>query len=198
MDPFLGQIMTVGFNFAPRGWSTCSGQLLPIASNTALFSLLGTTFGGDGRTTFGLPDLRGRSVVGVGHGAGLDTITWGERGGRTDVTLTNINLPAHNHLLIEGNAGVKVDVNTTVYTTNNGDVSSESDGGANGLGTSGSMPEIYRESPGTSDRIGGVVSTATISGQTANTGGQQSFNIRNPFLGMYINIALQGIYPSRS
>ena len=80
-DPFLGEIMMVGFNFAPRGWATCDGQLLPIAQNSALFSLLGTTYGGDGRTTFGLPDLRGRVPVHPGSGPGLTPRTLGQRGG---------------------------------------------------------------------------------------------------------------------
>ena len=80
-EPFLGQIMPVGFNFAPRGWTLCDGQLLPIASNTALFSLLGCTFGGDCRTTFAIPDLRGRVIKHVGTGAGLSPVSWGQRGG---------------------------------------------------------------------------------------------------------------------
>ena len=78
-DPFIGEIMTVGFNFAPRGWAFCEGQLLAISSHTALFSLLGTTYGGDGRTTFGLPDLRGRVPLGVGTGPGLPSVGWGEK-----------------------------------------------------------------------------------------------------------------------
>ena len=79
MDPYLGQIMTVGFSFAPRGWSLCNGQVIAINANTALFSLLGTTFGGDGRTSMQLPDLRGRSICGVGHGTGLASIGWGQK-----------------------------------------------------------------------------------------------------------------------
>jgi microcystin-dependent protein len=81
IEPFIGEIMMVGFGFAPRGWALCDGQMLPIAQNTALFSLLGTTYGGDGRTTFALPDLRGRVPVHVGSGPGLTTKTWGQRGG---------------------------------------------------------------------------------------------------------------------
>jgi len=99
LDPFIGQIQAFGFNFAPRGWSLCDGQLLAISSNTALFSLIGTAFGGDGRTTFGLPDLRGRTAVHVGRGPGLSNITWGQRGGRENVNLTIQELPAHNHII---------------------------------------------------------------------------------------------------
>ena len=105
MEPFLGQIQPFGFNFAPRGWAQCDGQILPISQNTALFSLLGTTFGGDGRTTFALPDLRSRSIVHIGTGAGLDNIKWGERGGATTHTLTLAQMPSHNH-------NVSVNVNT--------------------------------------------------------------------------------------
>ena len=96
-EPFLGQIQMFGFNFAPRGWSTCNGQILPIAQNTALFALLGTTFGGDGRTTFSLPDLRGRDAVHVGTGPGLPTVRWGQRGGTHTYNIAIANLPAHNH-----------------------------------------------------------------------------------------------------
>jgi len=97
MEPFLGQIQAFGFNFAPRGWAMCEGQILPIAQNTALFSLLGTTFGGDGRTTFALPDLRGRSIVGMGNGPGLSNISWGERGGAENHTLSVAQMPSHTH-----------------------------------------------------------------------------------------------------
>jgi len=105
MTPFLGQIQAFGFNFAPRGWAFCAGQLLAISQNSALFSLLGTTFGGDGRTTFGLPDLRSRSIVGMGHGAGLDNISWGERGGAINHTLTVAQMPSHSHNIAVNSAG---------------------------------------------------------------------------------------------
>lgn len=188
MEPYLGQIQAFGFNFAPRGWAKCDGQLLPIASYTALFSLLGTTFGGDGRTTFALPDLRGRSIVHIGHGPGLSTISWGERGGREQITLNQTNMPSHSHALINGVANVHV------YTTDNGDTSAETDSGANGLGTAGTMPDIFRENPTAGDHLGGV----QISGTTSLAGGNIPFNIRNPFLGINVCIAMQGIFPSRS
>jgi len=188
MEPFLGQIQPFGFNFAPRGWNKCDGQLLSIASFSALFSLLGTTFGGDGRTTFGLPDLRGRSIVHIGHGPGLSTITWGERGGIENVVLTQTNMPNHSHALIDGVA------NVVVNTTDNSNDINETDGGANALGTSGNMPDIYRENPTISDKLGGV----SISGTTSAVGGNIPFEIRNPFLGINVCIAMQGIFPSRS
>lgn len=96
-DPFIGAIIMVGFNFPPRGWAHCDGQLLAIAQNSALFSLLGTTFGGDGRTTFGLPDLRGRSATHPGSGPGLTPRQWGERGGTESVSLTAAQVPSHSH-----------------------------------------------------------------------------------------------------
>ena len=93
VDPYIGEIMTVGFNFAPRGWSLCHGQLLPISQNTALFSLLGTTYGGDGRTTFGLPDLRGRVALGEGDGPGLTPRPWGQKAGQESIS----KVPPHSH-----------------------------------------------------------------------------------------------------
>lgn len=97
MQPFLGQIQAFGFNFSPRGWAFCNGQLLPISQNTALFSLLGTIYGGDGRTTFALPDLRGRGPIHYGRGAGLSNYRIGQRGGVERVTLNTNQIPSHSH-----------------------------------------------------------------------------------------------------
>ena len=97
MEPFIGQIQAFGFNFAPRGWAQCQGQLLAISQYTALFSLLGTTFGGDGRVTFQLPDLRGRMAMHPGTGAGLPTYRLGQKGGNYETTLALQNLPSHTH-----------------------------------------------------------------------------------------------------
>jgi microcystin-dependent protein len=99
MDPFVGEIRPCGFNFAPKGWAFCHGQILSLAQNTALFSLLGTTYGGNGTTTFGLPDLRGRSAVGPGQGPGLSLYDLGEQGGAETVTLTAAEVPAHSHAI---------------------------------------------------------------------------------------------------
>jgi microcystin-dependent protein len=96
-EPFIGQIQMVGFNFAPRGWAFCDGQLLPISQHTALYSLLGTTYGGDGHTTFALPDLRGRVAIHPGNGPGVDQITLGQKGGANKVALTVGNMPSHTH-----------------------------------------------------------------------------------------------------
>ncbi|MCW5520267.1 phage tail protein [Aureitalea sp. L0-47] len=172
MEPFIGQIQAFGFNFAPRGWAKCEGQLLSISSYTAVFSLLGTTFGGDGRTTFGLPDLRGRSIVGMGNGAGLSNISWGEKGGTETITLNANNVPAHAH-------GVSVPVSSTAGEegTANGQVIADSAGSFNEDATAGAALKAFN---------------------TANAGNGQAFGSRNPFLGINMCIALQGIFPSRN
>ncbi len=172
MEPFIGQIQPFGFNFPPRGWAFCDGQLLAIAQNTALFSLLGTTFGGDGRTSFALPDLRGRSIVHVGNGPGLSSIRWGEKGGRENVTLTVNNMPAHHHAV----------------TATSDDATLDEAAAGSRFGTAGTA--IYAP--------GGSASIVMAGDSTTNVGGSQSFNIRNPFLGIYVSIALVGIFPSRS
>src|SRR5947207_6909813 len=96
-EPFLGEIKIISWNFPPKGWTFCSGQLLPINQNQALFSILGTTYGGNGQTTFALPDLRGRAPIGVGAGPGLSSQTLGQIGGTEDSTLTVAQMPAHQH-----------------------------------------------------------------------------------------------------
>ena len=105
MEPFMGQIMQVGFSYAPRGWMTCQGQLLAIAQQSALFSLLGTTFGGNGQNTFGLPDARGRTFVGTGQGPGLQPYSMGQIGGIENTTLLMTNMPMHNHTAVYTPAG---------------------------------------------------------------------------------------------
>lgn len=172
MEPFVGQIQPFGFNFPPRGWALCDGALLPINNYTAVFSLLGTTFGGDGRTTFGLPDLRGRSIVHVGTGPGLSPISWGERSGAETIALNTAHMPAHNH----------------VTTMNLGGTAEES-GAGHFIGSSGT---IFAEDAQSGSHLNAGAITS------ANTGGGQAFNNRNPFLGIYVCIALEGTYPSRS
>ena len=179
MEPFLGQIQPFGFNFAPRTWAKCDGQLLSIAANSALFSLLGTTFGGDGRSTFGLPDLRGRSIVHIGHGPGLDAVTWGERGGREYITLNQLNMPQHSHALVDGTA------NATITTLDGGTAINETGTSENKLATGGTQLDIYMESDGTATGTLDV----TVSGTTSASGGSQQFSSRNPFLGVELCIA---------
>ncbi|WP_340112900.1 phage tail protein [Maribellus mangrovi] len=171
MEPFLGQIQAFGFNFAPRGWAFCQGQLLAISQNTALFSLLGTTYGGDGRTTFALPDLRGRSMVGMGNGPGLSDIRQGQKGGQEQVTLTVANMPSHNH------------APSVAVQTGAGESSAPT-------GYLAAHSGAFGEEPSSGANLAGVNSN--------NAGGSQAFSTRDPFLGLNISIALVGIFPSRS
>ena len=171
MEPFLGQIILFAGNFAPRGWAFCQGQLLPIAQNTALFSLLGTTYGGNGSSTFGLPDLRGRVPVGFGQGPGLINVQLGEAAGQSATTLQTTNLPAHTHTLSAvsetGNAGSPANAF---------------------LAATGAIDPEYRTS-GTP--------VAMAAGAVGTVGGSQPFSNMPPYLGMNYIIALQGIFPSR-
>jgi len=171
-EPFLGQIEYYAFNFPPRGWTQCDGQILPINSNQALFSLLGTTFGGDGRTNFALPDMRGRVPVhdGFSTGPGLTRRPLGEKGGEENHTLTTAELPAHTHSL-------RGSTNTGNQVLPSG----------NALAND-APDETYRdEAPNTDMRAGSV--GATSSGAHENM---------PPFLVINCTIALQGIFPSRN
>lgn len=179
MEPFLGQIMIVGFNFAPRGWAMCDGQLLPISQNTALFSLLGTTYGGDGRTSFGLPDLRGRSPLHVGNGPGLTNRSWGQRVGKETHTLQITEIPSHTH----DSSGLKMQGSSNQANTD------EPDGSVFAVGAE----DIYREAAADSE-----MHNSAITGNLGNTGGSQAHNIMQPTLALYHVIALTGIFPSRS
>ncbi|MFT6245183.1 MAG: microcystin-dependent protein [Salibacteraceae bacterium] len=186
MDPFIGQIQPFGFNFAPRGWAQCDGQLLPISQNTALFSLLGTYYGGDGRTTFGLPDLRGRTALHMGTGPGLTSRPIGQRTGLESNTLITTQLPAHSHA---GTGKLKV----------NASASSADPVGNYPAGLSG------RDSGGQPVSLSGYNTAATGVGAadgvevtTTNTGGGQPVNNMQPYLVINWCIALNGVYPSRS
>lgn len=169
----MAQIIMFGGNFAPRGWAFCEGQLLPIASYNALFSLLGTTYGGDGRTTFGLPDLRGRTPIHKGTGPGLPAISLGQKGGSATTTLQVANIPAHGHTAQLG------------VSTAAGEDDSPS---GNVLAQAGS--EIYGST------VNGQMAADSI--KVDQTGGSQSFSNMQPFLGVSYIIALEGVYPSRS
>jgi microcystin-dependent protein len=169
VEPFLGEIRLFAGTFAPRGWALCEGQLLPIAQNTALFSLLGTMYGGDGRTTFGLPDLRGRAPMAWGQGPGLSPYTQGEMIGSPTVTLTAQQVAPHQHAL--GASGNDVDVASPA-------------GASPGLAQS----PLYRPDAG---------STAAASMVGAVGSGQAHPN-QQPYLGLVFIIALAGIYPPRS
>lgn len=178
-DQFVGEIRMVGFNFAPAGWAFCDGSLLQISQYQALFSLLGVMFGGNGTTTFGLPDLRGRAPVGMGSGPNLTPITQGERGGIENVTLSAQQMPTHTHVLSV--AGVETSSAAAPSATNNVL-------GASGAGQgSATIWSTALNSP-----------VPLNAAQVGAAGGGQSLPIRNPLLGTNFIIALNGIYPSRS
>ena len=170
-EPFIAEIIMFGGNFAPRGWAFCEGQLLPISQNAALFSLIGTTYGGDGRTSTALPDLRGRVAIQAGTGPGLPSYRLGQRGGQPTHILTPNEMPSHNH-------------NISVHSED-GDEANPS--GLTFAATGGTA--IYSDEG----------ADATMRGNTiTNTGGGQAHNIMQPFLALNYIIALTGIFPSRS
>ncbi|SFB46084.1 phage tail protein [Algoriphagus aquimarinus] len=181
MDPFLGQITLVGFSFAPRGWAFCAGQLLPIAQNSALFSLLGTIYGGDGRTTFALPDLRGRCAIGMGNGPGLTDRRQGATLGQETVTLTQNEMPSHTHGLLG---------NSTPGTSNDpaGKVHSKStvtlERGADPIPANGF--------------IDAAANAPMHASSIAVAGGGLPHNNMQPSLPMNYIIALVGSFPSRN
>lgn len=183
-EPFIGQISSFGFDFAPRGWAKCDGQLLPISSNTALFSLLGTTYGGDGKTTFALPDLRGRAPLHQGHSGGLSQRIIGQKLGAENVTLTTTQMPSHNH----GATGL-----SGVMRCNDSQSDNTSPVGHT-LARVGNNT-VYDSEPPDSDMAANSVS---ISGSVAPNGGSQSHNNMQPSLVINFCIALVGIFPSRS
>ena len=184
MEPFLAQIMMFGGNFAIRGWSLCDGQLLPISSNTALFSLLGTTFGGDGRTTFALPDLRGRVAIHPGNGPGVSLYRWGEKGGQETVTLNQTQIPSHSH-----SATLKVNSAPATFSTPTADSSIAAPGASDGRTTNPTFG-FDNAAPNVNLNSGSIVG--------GDTGGNQSHNNLQPFLGIYHLICLTGVYPSRN
>jgi microcystin-dependent protein len=170
-EPFLGEIRVFALNFEPRGWAACDGRIMPINVNTALFSILGTTFGGDGRTTFGLPDLRGKIPLGAGTGPGLTARELGASGGTETVTLSANQLPSHNHAA-KCNSG-----NGNQYGPANHYWAQDA-GGAKEYGATGT----------------GQMSAAAI----APAGGSQPHGNLQPYTVVNYCIALTGIFPSRS
>ena len=172
-DPFVAEIRMFPFNFAPRGWAWCNGQLMPISQNTALFSLLGTTYGGDGKSTFGLPDMAGNAPMQPGQGPGLSLHDLGEIGGSDFVTLLDSEMPIHTHQMMSAPANFPA--NSNVPT-------------GNAMGKS-SQGNVY------------VADTAPAAqmniGMLTLSGGSQPHNNLMPYLTIYFAIALQGIFPPR-
>ena len=184
MDPFLGEIIMFGGNFAPRGWAFCDGQLLPISSYSALFSILGTTYGGDGRSTFALPDLRGRAPLSSGQHPGGSNFNLGAKGGAETTTITQNNMPSHSHTgALHVNSG---DATVGTPATNNSVAAPGSSDGRTftaSLGYNAATPNVTLNS-------GSVTTLPTGNGVPANN--MQPFQVVN-----YI-IALQGVFPSRN
>ncbi len=171
-DPFIGEIRMFAGNFAPRSWAFCDGQLLAVSSNNALFALLGTIYGGDGRTTFGLPDMRGRIPVHQGQGPGLSDRRIGAKGGAENVTLTANQMPSHNHAMnASGTAGT-------------------ADGPAGMVQAGNSAVRAFRLNIGPNQTL----HSATI----GNSGGSRSHANMMPTLAVHFIIALFGVFPSRN
>ena len=173
MEGMIGEVRIFAGTFAPRTWAFCNGQLLSIAENQALFSILGTIYGGDGRTTFALPDLRGRTVIGPGNGPGLPSYREGQKGGNYETTLNTTNMPSHNH-------GVAVNLGAGPAT--------ENIGAGNKLAVA-ATDNIYNNA-NNAQVLGGVTQN--------NAGGGQSFSNMQPYTPVYYIICLYGVFPSRS
>lgn len=178
-------------NFAPRYWALCAGQLLSISTNSALFSLLGTTYGGDGRSSFGLPDARGRFIVSPGQGPGLSNYALGQMGGTQGITLTLQNLPSHDHPVV----GSKISGNMTPKGTS--DTSTNNPNGMNFATGDGVNPYTQSGTPDVS-LAPVAVSNASASITIGISGGSQPLSVQGPFLGLNVIICLQGIFPSRN
>ncbi len=196
MEGTIGEIRMFGGNFAPRAWALCEGQLLSIAQNTALFSILGTTYGGDGRTTFALPDLRGRAPVGPGTGPGLTTRKLGQRSGLETNILTYNQLPVHTHAAHLDNgmgvASVSIPVSTDSSLTN------EVEDGY--LGQGGSAPDLYAENNTSPTYLAEINAQVSVAGNVTvfNAGASQPVNNMQPWLGIYYIICMFGVFPSRN
>jgi microcystin-dependent protein len=169
-DPFVAEIRIFPFNFAPKGWAWCDGQIMPLSQNTALFSLLGTTYGGDGKSNFALPDIQGRAVMQPGQGPGLSLHDLGETGGSETVTLLESEIPAHPHTV----------------NASQGDGTERAPGGQ--LLATGISISQYQ--------VPGQV-TSLSPNAVAPAGADQPHNNLQPYLTFYFNIALQGVFPPR-
>lgn len=190
-EPFIGEICLFPYNFCPRGYAETAGQIMSIAQNTALFSLLGTTFGGNGQTTFALPDLRGRTAVHNGQGPGLSPISLGEMLGSETQTLTINQMPAHSHT-----ATTTVSASSQLMANiSNG----STDTPAGAVLARQARTNIYGAGPAaTAMDASAITTTATATTTVAPAGANQPFSTRDPSLGLTYCIALEGIYPSRN
>lgn len=178
-EPYIGEIRSIAFGYAPRGWAFCNGQTLAISQNQALFSLLGTTYGGNGQTTFNLPNLQSRVPVGAGQGPGLQNYALGQQAGSETVTLTPDQMPAHGHSIVGTmQAGAAADDSLA----------------AGNYPAGGSSRNLFSAGP----KNATLGPANAVKGQTDMQGGNQGHDNRQPYLATYFVIALQGIFPSRS
>jgi microcystin-dependent protein len=176
MDPFVAEIRIFPFNFAPKGWAWCDGQILPLSQNTALFSLLGTTYGGDGKSNFALPNMQGNAPMHPGQGPGLSLHDLGETGGSETVSLLESEIPSHSHAQsVSGQLGIENFPNV---------------GGAGQLFAIGDGVNLYGSA---ANNLVNMNDNAL-----APAGGDQPHNNMQPYLTLYFNIALQGVYPPRT
>lgn len=207
MDAFIGMISPFGFNFAPRQWGLCNGALIAISQNSALFSLIGTYYGGDGRSTFGLPELRGRSPIGYGHGPGLSGYNIGQASGFETQTLNVLQIPSHTHsATFTPTPGAPLEVEVEV-STDAGETTTAAAGSYLATPVPGSSPadqpeKIYRADAGSGtvplggvSAMGGGASGTVSIGQT---GGTQAFSILSPYQAVNYSICMYGIFPSRN
>ncbi|MCA6125556.1 phage tail protein [Bradyrhizobium sp. WSM 1704] len=172
-DPFVAEIRIFGFNFPPKGWAFCDGQLLPISQNTALFSLLGTTYGGDGKSTFGLPNMQGSAPMQPGQGPGLSLYDLGQSGGSDNVTLLQTEIPNHTHQMfatVENGTQGTLTTNITLATSMNG--------------------KLFQTATSTN------LAAMSVSALTT-AGGSLPHNNMQPYLTLNFCIALQGVFPQR-
>jgi microcystin-dependent protein len=172
-DPFVAEIRIFPFNFAPKGWAFCDGQLMPLSQNTALFSLLGTTYGGDGKSTFALPNMQGNAAIHAGQGTGLSLYDLGQSGGSETVTLLTSEIPAHAH-------GILANINPS------------------NLAAPSPLRCYARSAPGTAYKATGANITAFSDQALAPAGGDQPHNNLMPYLTLNFCIALQGVFPPRT
>src|SRR5437667_5602050 len=178
-DPFVAEIRIVPFNFAPKGWAWCDGQLMPISQNTALFSLLGTTYGGDGKSTFALPDMQGNAPMHPGQGPGLSLHDLGEMSGSETVTLLESEIPSHSHTLMS--------------VTSFAGSANDPTGNVLAKATTGTPLNAYIPFAQGSTPLAAMAFQAI-----APTGGDQPHNNMMPYLTLNFNIALQGVFPPRT
>lgn len=191
-EPFVGAIKMFGFTYAPKNYAFCNGQIMQVQQNAALFALLGTMYGGNGQTTFALPDLRGRTPIHFGQGNGLPSYTQGEIAGTPSVTLNQTQLPAHVHgVSLQGTLSATTAKGTSQYPDNGTFLGRSVD-----EGTGAAIPQIYVSTiaSGTGVALGGV----NVSGTSGPVGNNQPVSVMQPYMALNFSIALYGVFPSRN